>query len=70
MSPASFSTSSTWSNVNSEPVSPGRAVDLDDGAGRDLELAAAGLNNRVHGRFLDLMRSVVGQERTSTKDLA
>ena len=26
----------------------GRAVDFDDGAGRDLELAAAGLNDGVH----------------------
>ncbi len=30
----------------------GSAVDLDDRAGRHLELAATGLNNRVHERYL------------------
>ena len=34
------------------PGLAGRAVDFDDGAGRHLELAATGLNDGVHGRFL------------------
>ena len=34
------------------PGLAGRSVDLDNGAGRHLELAATGLNDGVHGRFL------------------
>ena len=45
------------------------AVDVDDRAGRHLELAATGLNNRVHERYLS-WNSYGGPKRADTKDLA
>src|SRR5688572_33483047 len=38
--------------VEFRPGLTGRSIDLDDSAGRNLDLTAAGLNNRVHERYL------------------